>query len=161
MPKDPETKATHGDPKSLPLEMKRKYDAEYLRNLVIEQFTNGNGRLIKIGLGQTERGEVLGIDRHTIRRWDYQNDTPRVPTHARSSDGKVYPVGSPGERKGMKRWRRTTRYISPAERKPVWYGRLTAYLRRPVREQRNNIIEIRHKAEMALAILDREEDPGK
>jgi hypothetical protein len=51
----------------------------------------------RIGMGQSERAETLGVDRESVRRWDKEVPAANVartaePTHYRQSSGKVQPI---------------------------------------------------------------------
>jgi hypothetical protein len=76
----------------------KRWLSDWMSEQVVDMDTHPKtGEQRRIGMGQSQRAEMLGVDRMSVRRWDKDqgvtNVTPSaIPTHYRTSEGKVQPL---------------------------------------------------------------------
>jgi hypothetical protein len=147
---------------------------EVMASAVLETDTDPKtGEERRIGLGQSQRAQKLGVNRETVRNWDatpgvdakYLASTPSPeptpkPTHLRRSDGRVEPIRK--ERKAdpepTGRGHRGQKPVKHGRKKPAWVRDLYHWFKWSRPEEKALLLEIDKRVHAALAMNDIECD---
>lgn len=136
---------------------------------VVEHPTTGEE--VRIGMGQTQRAKVLGVDRETVKRWD-RTDGPdganapsgAGPTHQRIPDvrgrERIEPISKPPEPPKEPAPSRTTKPepkgrigSGPRRPPPRWRRHFTLWCRRALPEDRRLLLEMDAELHDALRAI--------
>ena len=149
---------------------------DLLRTQVVEVAVQpSTGEEVRIGLGQSQRAEALGVGRMTVRDWDEAGDGARnrtpsnPPTHFRRSDGKVQPLHpnrtprDPAVPRPAKASDKppALKVASKNQRtSPPWLWHYTKWCRAVLPEDRPHLLRMSAELHKALALIGLSCDEG-
>lgn len=140
----------------LTAEQKRALNA-LLRETVMEVVPDPKtGEEIRIGRGQSQRAETLGVERGTIQNWDREADgqfSPTAPTHQRLVNGRIEPIHKEPREPKLANNGRSNRGQRPVARKryaPAWTSQFALWCRRSRPEDRKLLLRLDAELHEAL-----------
>ena len=149
------------DRRQLTTEQKRALNA-LLREEVIEVVVHPiTAQPVRIGKGQSERAEMLGVTRETVKHWDKAEAAGNIlppgsqPTHIRLSTGRIQPL-HPGKTPSEPRAPKLPplKQASKTQRlSPPWKRHYTLWCRSVLPEDRPHLLDMSRELHKALGLL--------
>lgn len=142
---------------------------DYLRSLVIEVREHPTtGEEMRMGMGQTQRAQTLGVERQTVEKWDRGSDKKHAdpppvadkPTHFMRGGGNPtpYPIHpakpKPPSDEDGRRARARKVNANRLGMSPPWLNQFTRWAHKALPEQRRYLLRIREEVDRALALID-------
>jgi DNA-binding transcriptional regulator YiaG len=151
----------------LTMEQKQALNALMATHIIEEVENPRTGEVMRIGLGQTQRAEKLGVTRETVRQWDEDQSARNLadqpaPTHFVRGGGNPTPypmhpkASGPSSDKPSRRDEKRSRVAkaNATHRAPRWMAQFRMWVRRTRREDRKYLESMQALVTEALGRID-------
>lgn len=116
---------------------------------------------VRIGRGQTQRAEQLGVTRETVRQWDAEESPARnlageMPTHQRINTGRIIPIHPEKPEPAQPKARPDRRVPPPPQKRvaPSWVRYFTIWCRSTRPEDRDLLLRLDKQLHEAFEMND-------